>query len=110
MFKSPEYRTIMGCLLAAIVLNSSIAALNAAQAEELFTINTADKPPFSTINNDGIYDKIILRLFEDMGAQIRINHLLSARSIENVQVGLDDAEYARIKGLSEKYKQKVLEP
>lgn len=76
--------------------------------EEIFTINTADKPPYSTNNNSGVYDKIISSVFGDMGMKIKINHLLSARSIENVQVGIDDAEYARIKGLSNTYSNLII--
>jgi polar amino acid transport system substrate-binding protein len=74
-----------------------------AAATDVLTLNTADKPPYSTETNTGIYDRIILRVFDDLGLRIKINHLLSARSIENVDAGIDDAEYARIKGLSEKY-------
>ncbi|WP_457577134.1 substrate-binding periplasmic protein [Desulfomarina sp.] len=72
-------------------------------AQELFTINTADSPPYSTPLNTGIYDQIILKVFDSLGLTIKINHLSSARSIENVDIGLDDAEYARIKGLNEKF-------
>lgn len=73
-------------------------------ARELFTVNTADSPPYSTPLNTGIYDQIILKIFNSLGLKIKINHLSSARSIENVDIGLDDAEYARIKGINEKFK------
>ncbi len=73
-------------------------------ARELFTINTADSSPYSTPLNTGIYDQIILKVFDSLGLKVKINHLPSARSIENVDIGLDDAEYARIKGLNEKFK------
>lgn len=79
-----------------------------ANTEEIFTINTADKPPYSTTDNNGIYDKIITHVFADIGKNIKINHLLSARSIENVQVGIDDAEYARIKGLSKTHSNLII--
>lgn len=73
-------------------------------AQEAFTLNTADKPPYSTETDSGIYDKIISQVFENIGISIKINHLKSARSIENVDVGIDDGEYARIKGLCTTYK------
>ncbi len=73
-------------------------------AQELFTINTADSPPYSTPLNTGLYDQVILKVFDALGVTIKINHLSSARSIENVDIGLDDAEYARIKGLNKKFK------
>ncbi|MCF6247825.1 MAG: transporter substrate-binding domain-containing protein [Desulfobacula sp.] len=71
--------------------------------KEIFTINTADKPPYSTEFNTGIYDQIIQGMFKNIGVKIQINHLTSARSIENVSVGFDDGEYARIAGLSNQY-------
>ena len=71
---------------------------------EFFTINTADKPPYSTPSINGIYDQIILKLFNSLEIKVQINHLKSARSIENVNVGIDDAEYARIEGLCAQYK------
>ncbi len=76
---------------------------NRACANEIFTINTADKAPYSTADNSGIYDVIILQIFKNLGIKTTINHLKSARSIENVDLGIDDAEYARIKGLTSRY-------
>jgi polar amino acid transport system substrate-binding protein len=70
---------------------------------EFFSVNTADQPPYSTNSDTGLYDQIILRLFKEMNIQVQINHLPSARSIENLDLGLDDAEYARIEGLSNHY-------
>lgn len=72
--------------------------------DEILTLNTADKPPYSTTAKDGIYDRIVLQLFKSLEIKVHINHLKSARSIENVNVGIDDAEYARINGLSAQYK------
>ncbi len=69
----------------------------------MLTLNTADKAPYSTQDGSGIYDRILLKAFNLAGIDFKINHLPSARSIENVDIGLDDGEYARIKGLSEKY-------
>ncbi len=86
------------------IISFNFFLINSANAQGFFTINTADKPPYSTENNGGVYDKIVMRMFENIGIKIKINHLLSARSLENVDVGLDDAEYARIKGLTDRYK------
>lgn len=72
-------------------------------ADSLFTINTADQPPYSTKDHTGIYDLLVAEIFEKLGVKIKINHLSSARSLENVEVGLDDAEFARIRGLSRTY-------
>lgn len=93
-----------GRLLSAVALAATLLSLTGiSNAKALFTINTADKPPYSTESNTGFYDRIILRTFENLGMKIKINHLPSARSIENADVGLDDAEYARIKDLSDRY-------
>jgi len=96
------------CLILFVAVFFTGSILSTGHTKEIFTINTADKPPYSTKDNTGVYDKIISSIFEDIGIKIKINHLLSARSIENVQVGLDDAEYARIKGLSKTYSNLII--
>ena len=73
-------------------------------AENVLSINTADQPPYSTIVNTGIYDRIVTAMFARINVDIQINHLPSARSIENVDLGIDDGEYARIKNISDYFK------
>ena len=68
--------------IVAVFLFGLIIITTSAYGEEIFTINTADKPPYSTESNNGIYDQIIQRMFKNIGMRIRINHLKSARSIE----------------------------
>lgn len=96
-FHLPAKFIVALCLIVLIITAS-------AYGQEIFTINTADKPPYSTEFNNGIYDQIIQLMFKSIGVKIQINHLKSARSIENVEVGFDDGEYARIAGLSDRYK------
>lgn len=86
---------ILSCLL--------VYSAKPLQAQETFSINTSDKPPYSSVDNSGIYDLIISHVFNELGVAFNINHLKSARSIENVDIGIDDAEFARIKGLSAQY-------
>lgn len=86
---------LLGCFL--------VYSAKPIQAQETFSINTADKPPYSSADNSGIYDVIVSHVFNDIGVAFHINHLKSARSVENVDIGIDDAEFARIKGLSAQY-------
>jgi len=99
--KSQKITVVVLSAVCAVCLN--LITVNASYAQDIFTVNTADSPPYSTENEDGVYDRIILMVFGNIGMKVKINHLDSARSVENVDVGLDDAEYARIKGLSNRY-------
>ena len=70
---------------------------------EIF-LNTADTAPYSNTGDTGFYDILLKEVFNDLGIDIKINHLLSKRSIQNADNGIDDGEFARIEGLSSEYK------
>lgn len=93
---------IMLVVVATLFIHSiSIGAESA--NNKVLAFNTADTAPYSNHDGSGIYDRIIMKICQISGVDVNINHLPSARSIENVDIGFDDGEYARIKGLSEKY-------
>lgn len=81
---------------------------SSAFAEPGLTINTADSAPHSKPDNSGFYDVIVSKAFERIALKISINHLPSKRSIFNVNAGIDDGEYARIKGINKTYENLVL--
>jgi len=91
-----------------IIFSGMLIITTPVYGEEIFTINTADRSPYSNESNSGIYDQIVQQIFENIGVKIHINHLKSARSIENADVGIDDGEYARIAGLSDRYKNLII--
>lgn len=96
-------------LLSLVWLMVFFYVLPAASAEHAgFTLNSADTPPYSSPDYTGIYDIILQNAFDQVGVQIIINHLASSRSIENVEIGIDDGEFARIKGLSSTYRNILL--
>lgn len=91
-------------ILFSLIVFFTVSCLTASGVSgELYTLNTADSPPYSTPYQGGIYDKLIFKVFDNLGLSVKINRLPSARSLENVEVGIDDGEYARIKGLSAEY-------
>ena len=99
---SPARRRTTGAI-AILCLAFILIGVAPARAEKPFTVNTADQPPYSTPDNAGIYDRLITAVFDRLGVKLQINHLPSARSLENVNLGWDDAEYARIAGLERQY-------
>lgn len=103
--KASNYGRFFGVVFCCIVFSLSQLTFGVAssKADKTISLNTADSSPYSTPDDVGLYDKILLRVFELVGVNITINHLPSARSIENVDLGIDDGEYARIKGLTKKY-------
>lgn len=95
--KSPQFKgNFIACLAVLLVLASAANSV----AANSFTLNTADQPPYSTNDNRGVYDQIVMEVFRTLGKSPKINHLPSARSLENVSTGVDDGEYARISGLT----------
>ncbi len=67
------------------------------------SLNSADTAPYSTTEGKGFYDVLLKEVFGSIGINIRINHLLSERSIQNANSGIDDGEFARIEGMSAEY-------
>ncbi len=72
-------------------------------AQPVLTLNSADNAPYSKTDDTGFYDQIIKKIFADQNIKIKINHLPSARSINNVNDGIDAGEYARTKGIQNNY-------
>ncbi len=74
------------------------------------SLNTADTSPYSTSDGNGFYDILLKEVFENLGIGIKINHLLSKRSIQNADNGIDDGEYARTEGRDAEYKNLKIVP
>lgn len=77
-------------------------------ADSTLTLNTADSSPYSRLDDSGFYDVLLTQVFNNLGLAISINHLPSTRSIFNVNIGIDDGEYARVKGVDENYHNLIL--
>jgi len=74
------------------------------------SLNSADTSPYSTLEDNGFYDILLKEVFENLGIDIEINHLLSKRSIQNADNGIDDGEFARIEGADVEYKNLKIVP
>lgn len=66
-------------------------------------LSTADRPPLSTEDRNGFSDRVIREACKRIGVDVQIIPLSSARSLSNVEQGLDDGNFLRIKGLEEKF-------
>ena len=91
-----------------IVLILFLGSANISALE--LSLNSADTVPYSTPDNIGFYDILIREVFDDLGIDIKINHLLSKRSIQNDDNGIDDGEYARTEGREVEYENLRLVP
>ncbi|MCK5200529.1 MAG: transporter substrate-binding domain-containing protein [Spirochaetales bacterium] len=91
-----------------IVLILFLGSVNISALE--LSLNSADTAPYSTPDNTGFYDILLEEVFDDLGIDIKINHLLSKRSIQNADNGIDDGEYARTEGREAEYKNLRLVP
>ncbi len=91
-----------------IVLILFLGSVNISALE--LSLNSADTAPYSTPDNTGFYDILLEEVFDDLNIDIKINHLLSKRSIQNADNGIDDGEYARTEGREVEYKNLRLVP
>lgn len=91
-----------------IALIGLSAGWTTASAQNILTLNTADSAPYSREDDSGFYDVLLRSMFADQNVSIKINHLSSARSINNVNDGIDAGEYARTKGLQSRFKNLVM--
>ena len=98
-------KSIKAALIAILILSSFSGN---SFAESTLTLNTADSSPYSKPDNKGFYDVLISQAFDKIGIKISINHLPSKRSIFNANTGIDDGEYARVKGIDESFKNLVI--
>ena len=77
-----------------MILLFSIGSISALE----LSLNSADTAPYSTADDTGFYDILLKEVFDALGVDIKINHLLSKRSIQNADNGIDDGEFARVEG------------
>lgn len=68
------------------------------------SLSTADTAPYTNAEGSGFYDILLKEVFNEMGIDIQISHLLSMRSIQNADDGISNGEFARIEGMSSDYK------
>jgi polar amino acid transport system substrate-binding protein len=83
-----------------LFVHSTVLSANA----EVLSINTTSSPPLSTSNNDGFQDLLTREIFQRLGFEIVIQFLPGERSLLNLDQGIDDATFVRIKGVDRKYK------
>lgn len=84
------------------------AGESAASQQAYLTLNSADTEPYSNPQDTGFYDRLVSEMFATLQIPVRINHLPSARSLNNANDGIDDGEYGRIKGLEKDYPNLVM--
>lgn len=98
-------KSTIAVLVAILVMSSFPCDLH---AQSTLTLNTADSSPYSRPDNSGFYDVLLSQVFDKIGVKISINHLPSKRSIFNANAGIDDGEYARVKGIEDSYENLVI--
>lgn len=84
-------------------------SINAVQSETLI-MNTAHYPPRSYADNSGFEDRLIIEGFRRIGVGVKIVHLPSERCLINADSGIDDGNFARVEGLTDKYPNLVMVP
>ena len=96
-------------ILTAILILVALARAAPAFAETL-SINTTSPPPLATSDGNGYQDRIAHEVFRRLGFDITINILPGERSLRNLDEGIDDATFVRIRGMENTYPNVVLVP
>lgn len=65
--------------------------------------NTANKPPNAADDHTGLCDSIMTEACRRLGLVLKIVNLPSERALINANEGIDDGNFARIKGLEKRY-------
>jgi polar amino acid transport system substrate-binding protein len=66
------------------------------EAREGIVLNTANEPPNSTDNLDGICDMVVKEAFRRIAMDVQIVRLPSERALLNANDGIEDGNYARV--------------
>lgn len=85
-----------------------IPAVTAKAEGRSLVLATADTPPFSTPDNNGIYDRLVLEAFRQIGVGVRVEHFPSGRSLAMAVNGTVDGEYGRISGMEAEFPSLVM--
>ncbi len=72
-------------------------------AAETLSVNTTSSAPLATSRQDGYHDLIAIELFKRVGRDITIQILPGERSLINLDNGIDDATFVRIRGMEKSY-------
>ena len=92
----------LGRMLIPVVLATVMLVADLWAADTL-KINTSIKPPFSTAEMDGFFDRLLVTLFSRNGIAIELVRLPPERALHYVNEGVSDGEVPRIGGLSKTY-------
>lgn len=88
--------------IAALMAAMSLAGTSPALCGTI-VFNTANNPPNATADHAGICDRIMTEAFSRLGLVLKIVNLPSERALINANEGIDDGNFARVKGLEQRY-------
>lgn len=92
------------------LLNIGIFLSLSVFADASMSITSGRGAPFVRPDHNGFYDLIIINMFKRIGVSAKTVLLPSERSLINANMGIDDGNIARIKGLEKKYPDLIMVP
>ena len=93
-----------------VALLAQAIFLSPLHAEPQIRITSGRAEPFVTPQQDGFYDLIVKHMFKRVGLDATTIVLPSERSLINANIGEDDGNIARIKGIEKKYTNLIMVP
>lgn len=93
------------CLVVALLFPESLHA-----DQPALKVGTSIKPPYSTRDQDGFLDRLLLEIFGRAGVSFEIVRQPAARALLSANQGLVDVELPRIAGIEKQFSNLVMLP
>ena len=86
-----------------IFLSIALFSISSFAEDKKFTFGSPFSPPLSSTEQTGMLDQIIKNAFFRLGLSASVTRLPAERSLTNANLGIDDGDILRIKGLEKIY-------
>lgn len=90
-------------IFAAGVFFACLGHIESLGAADSLSVNTTSSAPLATPRQDGYQDRLAIEIFRRLGKKITIQILPGERSLINLNQGIDDVTFVRIKGMRKIY-------
>jgi len=86
-----------------ILLSMTLFSIIGFADEKKFTLGSSFTPPLTSTEQTGMLDQIMKEAFSRLGLSVSVIKLPSQRALTNANIGIDDGDILRIKGMEKYY-------
>ncbi|MBF0509586.1 MAG: transporter substrate-binding domain-containing protein [Deltaproteobacteria bacterium] len=93
-----------------LIILFSLIMTSSGYGQTVLVLNTSNAPPNATRDHTGLGDRVVKEACRRIGVEVKIVMLPSERALINANDGIDDGNFARIRGMSDLYPNLVRVP